>query len=335
MAAAVTYPVRAPGWALTYRGVAITSRIESMVLGVTYTTHAGGASPELEFEIEDRDKRWQGPWFPARGDLVALAIGYAGESLVSCGSFQVDEVELRGPGDVMHLRCLAAFITDAMRTPNSVGYENQTLLGIAGQVAKKYGFTLLGAAVNPDVSFARVSQNQETDLEFLHRLANEHNYEFSVRGTQMVFYSRTSLEQQSASSIVHRADVTRFSFKAKTRRIYKAVQVSYQNPATKQLVAATATATPTPPTGDTLKIVERCENGQQAALKAAARLHRENMIQTTGELSMPGTTAITAGRKITISGFGVFDGNYMVDKARHELKRASGFTTDIEIRSVN
>src|ERR1700728_578212 len=166
MAAASIYPVRAPGWALTYKGVAQTSRIESMVLSVTYTTHAGGAVPELEIEIEDRDKRWQGPWFPSRGDLIAFAIGYQGEALVSCGSFQVDEVELKGPPDIIHLRCLAAYITDAMRSPNSTSYENQTLLQIATTIAGKYGFKVTGVAENPNVAF-NIMQDQENDLEFL------------------------------------------------------------------------------------------------------------------------------------------------------------------------
>jgi phage protein D len=334
MAGAITYPVRAPAWTLSYQGVGIAARIESMVLSVTYTTHMSGAAPELELEIEDRNKRWQGPWFPQRGDLVEAAIGYAGEAIVSCGSFQVDEVELRGAPDVIHLRCLAAYITDAMRTPNSTAYENQTLLGIARAVAAKYGFSVLGAAVNPDVSFARVTQEQESDLEFLHRLAREHDYEFTVRGSQMIFYSRPALEQHPSVALLRRSDVTRFSFKAKTRRLYRAAQVSYQDPSTKKLIAQTATADPPPPVGDTLKLVRRCENGQQATLKAQAALARHNLLQVTGELTMPGSTRVTAGAKITLGGFGRFDGDYMVKQARHRLHGSAGYTTEVEIYNV-
>ena len=138
---------------------------------------------------------------------------------------------------------------------------------------------MVGAAVNPDVSFARLTQSQESDLEFLHRIAAEHNYDFTVRGQQIVFYSasRAGAASESRRRAPHRPH--EIHFRAKTRHIYKAAQVSYQDPATKRLITQTAAAIPAPPTGDTLKIVARCENGQQASLKAAAALHRHNMLR--------------------------------------------------------
>ncbi len=329
-----TYRVRAPGWTLSYKGVGITGAVDKMVLAVTYTTHMGSRAPSLEVELEDRDKRWQGPWFPQRGDLVTAAIGYAGEALVSCGDFQVDEVELSGGPDVVHLRCLAAYITDAMRTANSTPYEGVTLLGIAKTIAAKYGFTVVGAAVNPDVSFARVTQAQESDLAFLHRLAREHNYEFTVRGQKLVFYSAPALEQQSSIVVLKRSDLERFSFKTKTRHLYKAAQVSYQDPDTKSLITRTVAANPAPPVGDTLNLVRRCENGQQAQLKAESELHILNRLAVTGTLTMPGSTSVTGGVKITVSGFGGFDGDYMVKQARHQLSRRAGYSTEVEVYNV-
>lgn len=329
------YSVRAPAWTVTYRGVAITSRIETMVLSIIYTAPAGGAAPDLEIELEDRDKRWQGPWFPQRGDLVDVSIGYKNEALAPCPSFQVDEVELKGAPDVVHLRCLAAYITDAMRTPNSVSYDGQTLLQAAKTIATKYGFSLNGAAVNPDVSFACLRQNQESDLEFLQRIAGEHNYEFTVRGTRMVFYSRPALEQRPAAGILHRGDVLSFNFKAKTHRIYKAAQINYFDPVTKLLITHTAEASPPVPTGDTIKLIRRCENGQQAALKAQAELHRRNMLQATSTLEIPGNVAMTGGVIVTLDGWGTYDGNYFISTARHKLSRSAGFTTELEARSLS
>src|SRR5215831_5897066 len=102
MAAGLAYPVRHPMWTLTYVQP-ITQDISAMVTEVSYSDHkahrkGGGANrlggaeaDEIEITLEDRDRRWQGPWFPTRGDVVSLTIGYDGEQQLDCGQFQVDE----------------------------------------------------------------------------------------------------------------------------------------------------------------------------------------------------------------------------------------------------
>jgi uncharacterized protein len=335
MSGAVTFPVRAPRWILTYQGVDITTNISRMVTAITYKDCLDGASGALEVELEDHEKRWQGAWQPTEGDLVNLMIGYAGESLLPCGDFQVDDLSLSGPPDVLHLRCLAAYITPAMRTYNSVGYENQTLSQIAGTIAAKYGLTMVAASGASNLTFARVTQRHETDLAFLRRLARTHNYEFTVRGKQIVFYSRTSLEAAAPAAAIARSDLLRFAFRLKTHRVYRAAQVSYQLRERKQLVTQSITAAPTIPTGDTLKLAVRCENGQQATLKATSALHEANMVRTSASFTASGAIAYTAGNTLMITGFGFNDGKYLIESARHRLARATGYTTDFEARRVD
>src|SRR5690348_232008 len=198
MAITIAYPVRTPTWILTYSGVNITADISHMVLSISHVDELGGRSGELEIQLEDRERRWQGPWFPQQGDVVSLLIGYTGEQLLLCGEFQIDDLELEGPPDVFHLRCLPAWITPSLRTRQSLGYENQTLLQIAATVAARHGMSVVGAPNGIDPSYLRITQKQETDLEFLCRLANEYDYDFTVRGAQLVFYSRSSLEARPA-----------------------------------------------------------------------------------------------------------------------------------------
>src|SRR3984885_2771829 len=145
MAAAASYVVRAPQWILTYSGVNISADVSQMVIAIRYVDRLDGASGELEIELEDSKKLWQGAWYPALGDIVSLQIGYSGEFLLDCGDFQIDELELDGPPDVMRMRCLGAYITSAMRTANTVAYENIGILEIAGQIAAKYGLTMVTA----------------------------------------------------------------------------------------------------------------------------------------------------------------------------------------------
>ena len=147
----------------------ITADVSQMVLAIRYVDRLDGVSSELEVELEDSTKRWQGPWYPALGDTVSVQIGYQGEPLLDCGEFQIDELELDGPPDVMRIRCLAAYITPAMRTANTVSYENTSILEIAAQIATKYGLALVTALSESesDVAFDRVTQRRQTDLEFL------------------------------------------------------------------------------------------------------------------------------------------------------------------------
>lgn len=335
MTAAIAYPVRSPKWILTYQGVNITTDISRMVLSIGYVDELGGRSGELEVELEDRDQRWQGAWFPQQGDVVSLLIGYAGELLLPCGDFQVDDLELEGPPDVFHLRCLPAWITPALRTRNSLGYENQTLLQIAATVAARHGMTVVGAPNQIDISYLRITQKQETDLEFLRRVAVEHDYDFTVRGAQLVFYSRASLEAQPAVLTLYRNAVERFSFVAKTHRIYKQAQTSYFDPQSKQLYTQTAQADPAVATGDMLKVVARCENGQQAFERASAALHEANRLLVTCRLAAPGTTLLVAGNVVALSGWDVMDGSYIVERAQHRLSRATGYVTEADLRMVS
>ena len=336
MAAAFSHSVRTPQWVLIFDGVDITTDVSHMVLAISYVDRLGEASGEVEVELEDHAKRWQGPWYPGLGNILSLQIGYRGEALLDCGSFQVDELEFDGPPDVMRLRCLAAYITAQMRTPNTVAYENQSVVEIAGQIASKYGLSLVAApsVLESDVVFARVTQRRETDLGFLKRLAIEHNFDFTVRGTQMVFYARAALEAVVPLVAITRPDTTRFSFRNRTRRIYGGAAVSYFNPDTKQLIAQTVTAENPTATTDTLKIVARSENGQQALVKAQAALHLHNMVFVDASIEGPGNVMLVAGNQVEIAGWGALDGAYLIETARHRLTRASGYTTSIAARRV-
>ena len=335
MAAAASYTVRSPQWILSYLGVNITADVSEMVLAIRYVDQLEGASGELEVDLEDSTKLWQSSWYPALGDIVSLQIGYRGEALLDCGEFQIDELELDGPPDVMRLRCLAAYITPAMRTANTVAYENMGIVEIAALIAAKYGLVMVAASSESesDVVFARVTQRRQTDLEFLKRLAREHNFDFTVRGGQLVFYARPALESVPAVAAITRTDTVRFSFRNRTRRIYDGAEFSYFDPDTKQLITQSVSAPS--PTGDTLKIVARCENAQQALVKAEAALHLHNMVFVDASIEGPGSTALVAGNNVQLSGWGALDGTYLIETAQHHLARATGYSTSIAARRIN
>ncbi|MGH7905013.1 MAG: phage late control D family protein [Candidatus Binataceae bacterium] len=334
MSALTAWPVRSPQWMLTYSGTDITSDISRMVTEVRYTDFLGGRASEVEVAIDDGAKRWQGPWYPSLGAKVSLFIGYGGETLMPCGDFEIDQIELDGPPDAFRLRCLSAYVTPAMRTRTSRAYENQSLLGIAGAIARRYGLTVVGATDPGNLAFTRVTQKNETDLAFLKRLAAAYDYCFSVRGGQLVFYARSALEAQAPVMTIARRDTERFSFENLTRATYQGAQVAYQDPSSKQLLIGSAQAA-TIPAGDTLKLSPRVENQRQAVLRAGAELAHSNRRFLSARILTPGTTALLAGNTIALSGWGAFDAAYLIESAHHRLSRAAGYTTEIEVRRVD
>lgn len=334
MAAALSYTVLKPRWVLTYAKKDITADISDMVTEISYSDKAENFSDELELTVEDRDRRWQGPWFPVRGDLVGALIGYYGVGrLLDCGIFQVDELELKGPPDSFHLKCIAAGIKTSLRTPRSAGYESQTLTDVANTIAQRHGMTVTGTPQNINVTWDRITQRKETDLQFLHRLAIAHNYDFSIRNQQLVFYSRTALEQAASVGTILRTQVKSFEFKTRTQQIYKSASVAYQNPDQKQLISAQASDA-AKPVADNLHQPTRIENPQQAQLKADGALHDNNKDEVTGRIEAEGTIVLVAGVNLDIQGFGQFDGKYHVTSSRHRLERSSGYVTEVEVRKL-
>ena len=329
----ITRSVRHPQWVLIYAGVDITSDISAMVTDITYRDYAAHYTDEVEVVLEDRDRRWQGAWLPTRGDSVILLIGYAGEDLLPCGAFQVDDLEFRGPPDELRLRCIASGITPSIRTQRWAAYESMTLGQVAQTVAARHQMTFIDSAEAPNVQFARVTQSGETDLAFLRRVAWLHNYDFSIRGGQLIFYSRSQLENTPPVYAISRSGVTRFEFRMRSEEVYSSGAAAYHNPATKRLIRQSANDVSSP-TGDELNIVTRCETAQQANLKATAALHDANMLQTVASLALEGATLLIAGNNTTISGFGMMDGTYHIISSTHRLNRRTGYSTEIEARRV-
>jgi hypothetical protein len=198
-----------------------------------------------------------------------------------------------------------------------------------------YGLELVTAASSPDLTYARITQKDETDLEFLRRLADEQDYEFSIRGRQLVFYPRPTLDRIDPVMTISRSDVLAFAFTNKTHRIYKAAQINHQQPSTKKLLSGTNSAAPNPAVSDTLKLHGRCENASQANVKADAALRRANMSAASAWLELEGSTSLCAGNPVTLSGFGVSDGVYMLQSTRHRLTPDRGYTAEVEARRIH
>lgn len=331
--------LKKPRFKIDYEGKDVTNDISKYLLSVSYTDNEANESDEISFTVEDKDGLWKGDWFPKKGDKVKLAIGYDSE-LLDCGNFTVDEIEMSGPPDIVSIRGLAAGINSPLRTKNSRAYEGQTLRQIAQAVADKYGYSIVStdgsSSILDNVRIERVTQNRETDLEFLKRLGGDYGIVFSVRDTSLIFTSIYDMEKGSPVVDIDRTDLIRYSVKDKAVKTYKKARVRHKDTKTNSVVTTFYEEKKNDSgnaSEDTLEIHSRVENMKQGEEKAKAHLHKANTQGQEGSFTLPGNPLLVAGNNFTLTGMGGLSGKWHISRSVHNSS-SSGYTTDIEAKRV-
>lgn len=314
-------------WVLTYEG----ADISSDAVGVIYTDFDHGQSDEIEVTFEDRMHRWKGGWYPEKGDVLNLMIGWIGQGLLPCGAFEIDEIDFNGPPDTVTLRALAAPVSESLRTKKTRAFEDKTLREIAEEIAGEHGMSVEGEI--EDITIKRVTQNEERDLEFLKRVAEEYAHVFAVRERVLFFSTIESLESQDAAAVIPRGEMKRFAFQDKTHEVYKECVLSYHDPETAKLIEVTV-EDPDVTTGDTLKVTARVESEDHAKTRAEAELKKANAKKLRGRVQIVGDHRMIAGNVIEIAMLGKLSGRYYVETSRHRIDRGAGYTTEVEVRRV-
>lgn len=326
---------RPPDCRLTYNGKDISRDLAPYLLAASYTDHLEGEADEIEIQVEDSAARWHDAWYPGLGDVLTLALGYQGETLLNCGEFEIDQVEFGAPPNIVTLRALSAGVTKTSRTRRSRGYEGRSLRDIAEDVARRHGLTLVGNP--PDLTLDRVTQYQETDLAFLNRLAAEYGAAFKVNGDRLTF---TQLAERRATAPVltlKMSDVTSWRLTDKIKGVYQTAKVRYHDPKTRRLVEAETTSVGPETAGqrtsaDELRLAGRARQPAVAQAQADAALAKANLDKLTGTITLPGQMNLVAGVTLTLAEWGRLSGQYLVQSARHELTRSGGLTTEIELK---
>jgi len=331
--------VRKAKFKLLYNSVDITNDITKYSTSISYTDNDEGESDQVEVSLEDVDALWRNNWYPVKGDKLSLSIGFNDDdTLVSCGTFEIDEITISGPPDVVTIKAIAAGIKKAIRTKNSKSFENQTLKQIANYIATKNKLTLVGNIAN--IQFERVTQHREKDLGFLRRISMEYGYLFSVRDNKLIFTSVFDIEAGKVVLEIDRSEIRSYSLKDKTADTYKAANVKYHNPGDNSVKKASVTTLSNKDnvtykqisTEDTIEIRSKAENPAQAELKATAALHKHNSTQQEGTINIEGNPVFVAGNNILLTGFGIMSGKYYVKKSTHKIDKSGGYVTTGDIK---
>lgn len=304
----------------------------------TYRDVHHGEVDEISFKLADGSGLWRGGWGIDEGTEVSGLMGYAGlmGAKVPCGLYTVGETEAQGDGggDVAVFHAQSAFTSKELRTERSEAFEKMKLAAIIQKGADRHGFEVVGEI--PDLYFERITQDKQSDLSFWTRLAEDWGCYFSIKGNQLVFTTRESIESLPAVryfELIAGDRATRYSLRKSTHKLYAKAEVKYLHPKTKKLLKAEVEDDRVP-SGDTLKLDDRAETLAHAEQMCKARLARENDRLGTGKITVVGDPLLLAGQVVQLGAtYGKYTGRWLVTAARHRFN-ASGYTTTINIKAL-
>lgn len=317
---------------IEYAGKDVTRELAPMLLAASYTDHDHGQSDQIEVQLENVDGRWQRGWRPKPGDRLKLTLGYVGGIRMDrwlAGT--IDEIEYAGPPDMVTIRALGTPITEALRTPHTASYEHLTLRQIAERLATPHKLKVMGTGQGLDVVLARVTQQEETDLAFLQRLANQWGLIVTVKAARLTI--QPPEEERKAVLTLTPSDLTRYTIQERITKQYAAAEVAYHEPSQGEAVHR-ATASGDAPKPDVLKLNMRVENQAQADAIAEAALARSQRDRLRLSLELPGEPRLLAGLSLALAGFGTLDATYYIETVTHRVTREQGYVTSVEARGV-
>ena len=334
-----THPVTMPDYVIKYEGKDITGDLKYCLLSISYTDYLGGQSDELQLEFEDTDGRWIRAWYPEQGDALSLSVGDQFTGMVSWGSFEIAEIEYDHPPSVVSIKALSTGITRANRTLQPKAYEKTTLAKIVRTIAARLKLSVTGTVA--DIDIERVTQYQESDVEFLARLAREYGHTFKIVDKTLVFHANVELAKQEPVAVLNPADIKRIRLRDLIKGVPDEAVVTGYDAKNKQKRQSRRKAKPrrpnskNPTTKDTLHIVaNRGESDQQMAARADAALNDAQQSQVAGTIELVGNAKLVSGQVVQLKGFGKFSGKYLVKRAHHDIKKSSGYGAELEVKMV-
>ncbi len=341
-----------------YEGRDLSAVVTLYLHQLVYVDHLHGEEPDaLEVELEDRQRLFQGPLAPRRGAALSFRFGHLQSNRFEIGQgFEIDEIEMSGPPDLVRLRCLGNVPSSRIHDQVSYAWEGVTLEQIVRAIAAKHGLAVSTEATG--VALRRMTQHDESDLAFLKRLAKDYGLVCSLKGDKqgepavLVVLKAESLERRPPVYELGRSACTRYRFRDKIQPGSRGSYTRYFDSSIKDLVEFEVKVSPdevfdgllkqTVPGlwGRSQQLRHRLRGGRanvevhaRRALRASKTYEHEATLTCSGEPRLRAGVTITLPAE-GVDGWGANGGTWIVLHSRHTLNADQGYTTEITIRKA-
>lgn len=322
-----------------YDNVDISQDIACFLKSFSVREVLSGEADSAEITLEDREALWRGDWFPERGaimDITLVISDWEGEGdnrELPFGKFEVDEITNTGPPNEAKIKLISVpNNTDLRGVERTRAWEKANLSRIVQDVAEGAGMQhFFDTPEDPVIE--RAEQSEETDLAFLQKLCKDAGLALKVTDKNVVVFDIAKYEAAEPVMTITKGKDNIISFDCRTtiHEIYRACHVKYKHGKKDELIEYTFTDSKRT-TGRTLEVNEKVVSIEEAEKLAKKKLREKNLDEVAVSLNMVGNFALLASNTVTLAGFHVYDGKYLIMRSSHEI--GSGYTTKIELRRV-
>ncbi|WP_409176665.1 phage late control D family protein [Brevibacillus fortis] len=316
----------------------ITADLHPHLISWTHTDNLSGQADDLQITVEDKERKWSGPWMPEEGAVLRAKVirenwEQDGKTdYLSLGQFEIDGIEISFPPSAVTIKAISVPESSSLRgEPKNRAWEKTKLSVIAGDKAKKSGLKLFFDA--EDVEYDRIEQTEETDLVFLMRLCNDAGLCLKITDKQLVIFDEEKYESRPAIDTIKRDAPSIKSFRTRltTQGAYRACRVEYQSPKKKKKVSYTYTPPSAPKTGRTLYVNQRVTSIGEAQRLARKKLREANKDTSVASVVMIANNVYVAGHTVNLKDFGQrIDGKYIITQITRS--QGSGYEMAMELR---
>lgn len=277
----------------------LSSEANDRLLSVTVTESTQGSSDSATFTLDDRDYLLE---VPTKGKIITVQMGYKETGLINVGEFTVDQIRHKdGQAASFEITARAQKHRDAPVKVRVVRpWDESTLFTIINKIAGRSGYS---AKVDPAVAtffYDHLDQN-ESDAQFLQRLAVLHDCYVKYENNQLVFWKRdNTVGDITVSRGAGGTTGVSLTATSSCRNEYTGVKASWHNRDVAETFYELAGTD-----GAMCKILPRTYTNKAQAMAAAAS-EFSRLCRGTGSiesLTIQGDANIRAGRKLHLTGF--------------------------------
>ena len=214
----------------------ITQVVSSRLINLSLTDNRGLEADTLDLELSDHDGKLA---LPPRNATISLALGWKGAPLIDKGQYSVDEVLFSGganSADRLTIRARAADLKGTLTEQKERSFHKKKLGEIVNEIAQGNKLKSQVAKELASRLIDHIDQTNESDINLLSRLAEEHGAMCTVKNGTLLFMPLGQGKTASGKPIplrkITRKSGDSYAFSIAESENYKAVRVYWHDTAT-------------------------------------------------------------------------------------------------------